>query len=95
MSRHTDLVGRLGGEEFAILLPQTQIPAALNAAERLRTTIAATVVNIGSLELRVTASFGVASLAGSDSNFGDLLQRADNALYNAKRSGRNQVVAAA
>lgn len=92
--RVTDLAGRLGGEEFAVLLPETPLPQAMQAAERLRQAIAAGSVHIDGRELNVSASFGVACLQASDADFGALLQRADTALYRAKREGRNRVIAA-
>jgi len=94
--RVQDVIGRLGGEEFAVLLPQTGHEAAMGLAERLRQQIA-------SIGLRkpdqppdsthsVTASFGVTVLKSDDRLVDDLLLRADEALYLAKRRGRNCVV---
>ncbi|WP_298630006.1 GGDEF domain-containing protein [uncultured Thermus sp.] len=77
--RQGDLVGRWGGEEFAILLPRTQGEEAMQVAERLRT---------GLSRLGVTGSFGVAVYQG---DLGDLFQRADRALYRAKGEGKNRV----
>jgi len=89
--READIVGRLGGEEFAVLVEEP-LEKALELAERLRATISDEPVTIATrVRLRVTASFGVATWRPSDSDLGRLLQRADAALYAAKRAGRNRV----
>lgn len=91
--RRSDLVGRLGGEEFAVLLPCTDQSGAARLAEHLRVTLAGDVMeDIG----RVTGSFGVAQLdVGEKETAEALLARADAALYDAKASGRNRVAVAA
>jgi len=90
--RTVDIVGRIGGEEFAILLPETGIEKAAEVAERLREKVAGTdVVLEAGLPLRFTVSIGVATLQGKDSNIDILLNQSDNALYLAKESGRNLV----
>ena len=87
LSRDCDNFGRLGGEEFGVLLPDTA-DGVLTAAERYRETLA-TLVIPGYPALRITASFGIASLTpGADRE--QLLAKADAALYAAKRGGRNQ-----
>ena len=89
--RPVDLVGRLGGEEFAILLPETNERAAASTIERLRTSIAAESFEIGAAQpLRVTASFGLTALASAD-DAETWLKRADVGLYAAKRGGRNRL----
>jgi diguanylate cyclase (GGDEF)-like protein len=88
--RATDLVGRLGGEEFAILLPSTAEASALEVAEKIRAAIEATSVESGPHLIRVTASLGVASLR-SAGDLDGLLDQADRALFDAKRTGRNRV----
>lgn len=93
--RSTDLMGRVGGEEFAILLPDTPSKAACHLAERLRQRITKYPYLAGDMLIEVTASLGVAELQPSDTNFKALLQRADEALYHAKHGGRNQVKLAA
>ena len=92
--RAPDLVGRIGGEEFAILLRHSSLNAAIGVAERIRGRVLNTVIAIdGATLVSVTASFGVAEHCSGDS-CESLLARADAALYEAKRAGRNGVVAA-
>lgn len=90
-TREIDILGRYGGEEFALLLPETQLNEALEIAERLRL-VALESINVEGLELHVSISVGVTE-AREDSSLSHLLQRADAALYQAKRNGRNCVVA--
>jgi diguanylate cyclase (GGDEF)-like protein/PAS domain S-box-containing protein len=91
--RDVDIVGRLGGEEFAILLPETEMNDAKDVAERLRNAIASAKVPLstGDQPLQFTVSIGLASLASKDDNLDVLLNLADKALYEAKNSGRNRV----
>ena len=90
--READIVGRVGGEEFAVVLPQTEAARACEVAERLRKAVEHTAIPLEhGLPLRVTVSIGVAPLAGERSNFDTLLAQADKALYQAKHQGRNQV----
>jgi diguanylate cyclase (GGDEF)-like protein/PAS domain S-box-containing protein len=90
--RAVDFVGRLGGEEFAILLPETDREVATEVAERLRGAIAAAKVPLdGGLPLQFTVSIGVTSLTSADDNMDVLLSQADRALYQAKNAGRNKV----
>lgn len=92
--REVDIVGRIGGEEFAVLLPETDKDQAFEVAERLRDAIATTEVAIeNGLPVRFTASIGVTSLISKDENLDVLLNIADKALYQAKNGGRNKVVA--
>lgn len=93
--RSTDAMGRVGGEEFALLLPDTPLNSAYNLAERLRERINKYPYLAGDMLIEVTASLGVAELSAEDTNFKELLRRADEALYTAKNSGRNQVKKAA
>jgi diguanylate cyclase (GGDEF)-like protein/PAS domain S-box-containing protein len=93
--RDIDVIGRWGGEEFAILLPGSDGKQAREVAERLRQRIAEAKVQLErGLPLRITVSIGVAPLAGKDANIEVLLNEADQALYAAKRAGRNKVIAA-
>lgn len=89
--RARDLLGRLGGEEFAILLPEADIDAAVRVAERIREGVAAMPMRLGEHTVRVTVSIGVATYRGAP-RFDAMLAAADEALYRAKRSGRNRVV---
>ena len=92
--RAADVIGRIGGEEFAILLPETDRQVAAEVAERLREAIAGAKVPLeGGLPLHFTVSIGVTSLISGDDNMDVLLSLADKALYQAKNSGRNQVCA--
>ncbi|HJW23407.1 MAG TPA: diguanylate cyclase [Rhodocyclaceae bacterium] len=92
MLRDIDTIGRIGGEEFAILLPETDGRRAREVAERLRGALAEAEVPVEQgLPLRFTASIGIASLAGPRVNIDTLLNQADQALYEAKHAGRNKV----
>ncbi len=94
--REVDTIGRMGGEEFAILLPETGLAEAAEAAERLRTMIsAAHVVTERGQTIQFTVSIGVASVVSSDDPIGVVLGQADKALYEAKNAGRNRVCVAA
>ena len=93
--REGDLLGRYGGEEFAVLLRGIGPEHALAAAERLRRAVAGVKLTHGEDTIAPTASIGVASLAPQDRSFEHLLTRADHALYRAKAGGRNRVEAAA
>ncbi len=86
----SELAGRLGGEEFALLVSQGDPDEAWRAAEALRSDIAAREIDIETNVLRLSCSFGVAIGAPGD-DIDDLLRRADAALYTAKRAGRNLV----
>lgn len=91
-ARAGDVVARTGGEEFAMLLPDTDVPGALNLAERVRERFAAHRFMLAGRPVRVTASVGAtADLAGDASAAAALRARADEALYRAKRAGRNRV----
>ncbi|HNQ05499.1 MAG TPA: diguanylate cyclase [Thiobacillaceae bacterium] len=94
--RGMDVFGRLGGEEFVIVLPETDAAQALASAERLRTRVAALEVAAGDHVARVTVSIGVALGTGRqtdpDSALAELLRRADTALYAAKAAGRDRSV---
>ncbi|MFM2042808.1 MAG: hypothetical protein RLY86_1384 [Pseudomonadota bacterium] len=89
--RPYDAVGRLGGEEFLVVLPETGLDDALAIAERLRQAIADSPVPHQGREIRVTASFGCALRTGREEGVDALIHRADIALYRAKNGGRNRV----
>jgi diguanylate cyclase (GGDEF)-like protein/PAS domain S-box-containing protein len=94
--RAIDICGRLGGEEFAVMLPETDGQGAMQAAERLRQAVAQEKVRVAEgIELGITVSIGATILAPQDANIDHLLARADGALYEAKRSGRNLALYAA
>src|SRR5262245_59513425 len=91
--RSIDLACRIGGEEFVVVLPDIGLDRAREAAERLRACVAGEVFQAdGGARLRVTASVGIATLDGPHDCAEALLKRADQALYTAKRGGRNRVV---
>lgn len=94
--REIDIIGRIGGEEFAVLLPNTDAEEAKNVAERLRIAMSE-----GEVEMptdikspKFTASFGVMSTGNGAISIDELLNKADDALYKAKESGRNRVCVA-
>jgi diguanylate cyclase (GGDEF)-like protein len=90
--RDFDVAARLGGEEFAVLLPQTTAPAAAVVAARMLATLAESPIPVAdTVEVRLTASFGIAESA-PDQSTDELLRRADDALYAAKRAGKNRYV---
>lgn len=94
--RDSDFLGRIGGEEFALLLPDTPQDSAFHVAERMREQLSNTsIVLDNGISLGITASFGVASVNEEDADFNAMLHRADVAMYNAKHGGRNQVKSAA
>jgi diguanylate cyclase (GGDEF)-like protein len=88
--RSSDLIGRLGGEEFAILLHQTGQSAALDVAEKLRAAVARLRFAVAGEAVSVTASFGASTLDRSVTALDTLLERADSALYASKADGRNR-----
>jgi diguanylate cyclase (GGDEF)-like protein len=89
--READLAGRIGGEEFLMVLPETDLAGARPFAERLRKAIGATPMALPAGGLTVTCSLGIAERTAADLEPGQLLARADAALYRAKAAGRNQV----
>ena len=91
--RGIDLACRYGGEEFVVVMPDTDAQVAGVVAERIRGAIAGAPFDCGSNEsLEVTVSVGVATMLPSDLSVDDLVKRADMALYQAKSAGRNRVV---
>jgi diguanylate cyclase (GGDEF)-like protein len=91
VARGSDLVGRFGGEEFLLLMPDTELEAALEQAERLRASVEELVVKTDSGPLNITTSIGVAVGAPGDP-LEEVVNKADQSLYSAKESGRNFVV---
>lgn len=86
-----DVVARIGGEEFLIVLPDTTLVAAEQAAQLIRAETIEIPVVSGERPLTISASFGVAELSDEDADMADMVARADRALYRAKRLGRNRV----
>jgi diguanylate cyclase (GGDEF)-like protein len=91
MVREIDVVARIGGEEFAFVLPETEADEAVNLAERLRLKIEETEVMHKGKKIKVTGSFGIASYFAESETLETMLTKADDALYIAKEKGRNRV----
>jgi diguanylate cyclase (GGDEF)-like protein len=89
--READILARIGGEEFAVILPQTDVEEASNLAERIRQRIEAEVIQYDTLQIKITASFGIAACMAEGDDLDRMLTKADDALYIAKKKGRNQV----
>jgi diguanylate cyclase (GGDEF)-like protein len=89
--RVDDILARVGGEEFALVLQSTDLESAMKIADELCAKIEATPMRIDGAELEMTASFGVAAVSEKDGGLPDTIIRADRALYCSKRAGRNQV----
>ena len=89
--RETDLVARIGGEEYVILMPEASGERAAETADRLRKTIAAATIPADGSSFSITASFGVTEWSPEDDSIETTLARADSALYDAKQAGRNRV----
>jgi len=92
MLRESDLLARFGGEEFLVLLPNTTADEAVTTAERLREAIASDVGRQLGEKLRVTVSLGVSELLSTDPHHEQVIQRVDQALYQAKEKGRDCIV---
>ena len=90
--RNVDIVGRLGGEEFGIVLPETGLEKAAQVAERLREIISTTKVSLPmGLQIHFTVSIGITTLVDRNMNIDMLLNESDKAMYRSKKSGRNNV----
>jgi diguanylate cyclase (GGDEF)-like protein len=87
--RHSDIVGRVGGEEFTLLAPETSREAAETIAERIIAGCRRLVVDASAGDVRCTCSIGISEVEPGDQNIDAVLRRADAALYDAKRSGRD------
>jgi diguanylate cyclase (GGDEF)-like protein len=90
-TRTVDLAARLGGEEFAVLLPDTDAEGARGVAERIQRDLSQLAVPVGDTTVGATASFGISSFPDL-APLGDLLNDADRSLYEAKRAGKNRIV---
>jgi diguanylate cyclase (GGDEF)-like protein/PAS domain S-box-containing protein len=91
--RALDILGRYGGEEFVALLPETDLPAALQIAERLRHAVEKTPLYVGDKTIFITISIGVATFRDKTMTLTDMVEQADQAMYRAKQAGRNRVEA--
>lgn len=91
--RAQDTFGRLGGEEFGLIMPETALEKAVIVAERIRRIWEESPVKLDEVQIRSTISIGVAEAVSTDQSLEDLLRRADRMLYKAKEQGRNCVVA--
>ena len=91
LRRQNDIAGRIGGEEFAVVMPSTGLAGATDFAQRLRQALAGRVLATAAGALRITASIGVAACELHDPSIDVALQRADQAMYLAKSGGRNRV----
>ena len=92
-ARREDIVSRIGGEEFLVICPNTDLAAAIQSGERLRANLEANLVSLGKIEKNVTSSIGIAVRDAETADIDALVSAADQALYRAKKAGRNQVVA--
>jgi diguanylate cyclase (GGDEF)-like protein/PAS domain S-box-containing protein len=92
MLRTTDLFGRMGGEEFAVMLLETDAETAMEIAERLRRELSEVLIELDQGSIQFTVSIGVAFLKNDDKSLAMVINRADEALYIAKETGRNRVV---
>jgi diguanylate cyclase (GGDEF)-like protein len=91
-ARRTDVIGRYGGEEFALFLPDTDLDGAVILGERMRAAVVDHAIDTDAGPLRVTVSIGLAAFDVTDTEPGSLLARADDALYRAEEGGRDRVV---
>lgn len=90
--RPQDVIGRFGGEEFLVALPDTSLDDAQRVAERLQQKVTELPLKEEMSELRLSVTIGIAIAHAEESNLEPLIKRADQALYVGKRNGRNQVV---
>jgi len=90
--RESDILGRLGGEEFGLMLPETTLQNAQALAERIRTATSAIAIPFGEQTIHITVSIGLVELKNEDVLLDFVMRRADKAMYQAKQRGRNQVV---
>ncbi|MCP4355455.1 MAG: GGDEF domain-containing protein [Proteobacteria bacterium] len=91
--RNEDIFGRIGGEEFAVVLPETDLKEAKMIAGRINNEIRKIMISASDIEFNFTASIGVTAISPKDNNIDETMHRADVALYNAKDNGRDNVYA--
>lgn len=90
--RSTDVVGRYGGDEFMIILPETELPRGREIAERIRKAVEGLEFSVSEdIQLHITLSIGLTMYTAEDGDFNPLIKRADDAMYMSKRGGRNRV----
>ena len=89
--RHSDILGRIGGEEFSVLLLESSLHRGIEVAERLRQQVENSPLQLNDMAVPYTVSVGVTTASSSDATLDVIMRRADAALYRAKRNGRNQV----
>ena len=89
--REVDMIARYGGEEFCIMLPDTNKDLAMTVAERLRKSISSQKIKAFDEDIKVTVSVGVATFPEDEDSVSGIIEKADMALYKAKRQGRNRV----
>jgi diguanylate cyclase (GGDEF)-like protein len=89
--REIDLIGRYGGEELLVFLPETDFETAMQVAERLRTSIDKTPIQVSDQQLNITVSIGVSRKDENTLQLETLIARADQAMYIAKHKGRNRI----
>jgi diguanylate cyclase (GGDEF)-like protein len=90
--RKEDVLGRLGGEEFGAILPGIGMAVVQKVAERILTKTAQRITAAGSQEIQITISIGIAEAGPGEESLENLLERADQALYSAKRAGKNRAM---
>ncbi len=89
--RLSDIIGRIGGEEFAVILPETELSGAMIIGERIRKRVEALDIIHKECKIKITISIGASSSSKDDLSIDEVLQRADTALYRAKENGRNRI----
>jgi len=89
--RETDIVSRFGGEEFLLVLPDTNLSGAVTMAEKIRQAMERKIHHCADREFQVTASFGVSQWTADEADIRDVLLRTDDALYEVKSNGRNRI----
>jgi diguanylate cyclase (GGDEF)-like protein len=90
--RDTDIIARYGGDEFVVLLPETPTIGALDVADRIRNSVANTLLEIDGKTIKISVSMGVATYPGDGRTLDSLVANADEAMYRAKTAGRDRVV---
>lgn len=93
--RDNDILGRFGGEEFILILPETTLKQAVIIAERMRQALRSAAIIKDGQAIRITATFAMTAISDTDENLNDIIRRADEALYQGKREGRDRVMEAA